>query len=152
MRLQTMQCSMCGQRFDPDRHLACQSCPMHSGCDLVCCPDCGYQTVDPRRSHLVRLARFISGLRSSNKFDLDRTKGMSLADVPPGCSAMVVGFSADFPPDRRAHLQAYGLVANYWVRVVQHSPVTIVNLDHIELALENELASGIMVQFSPSDQ
>jgi Fe2+ transport system protein FeoA len=64
----------------------------------------------------------------------------------------VIGFSAGFPSDRRAYLQSYGLVIDYWVQVVQHSPITIVRLDHIELALENELASGIIVQMSPSDQ
>jgi hypothetical protein len=36
-------------------------------------------------------------------------------------------------------------VPNYWVQVVQHSPVTIVRLDHLELALENDLARGIEV-------
>lgn len=75
-----------------------------------------------------------------------------MADVPPGCRAEVVGFSAGFPPDRRAYLQAYGLVLNYSVQVVQHSPVTIVRVDHIELALESDLAKGILVQLSPDDQ
>jgi hypothetical protein len=40
---------------------------------------------------------------------------------------------------------------DYWVQVVQHSPITIVRLDHLELALENELASGIIVQMTPDD-
>jgi Fe2+ transport system protein FeoA len=74
---------------------------------------------------------------------------MTLADVPPGSHAKVVRFKADFPPDRRAYLQSYGLVMDYWVQVVQHSPITIVRLDHLELALESELAGGIIVQMSP---
>jgi Fe2+ transport system protein FeoA len=74
---------------------------------------------------------------------------MTLADVPPGSHAKVVRFEADFPPDRRAYLQSYGLVMDYWVQVVQHSPITIVRLDHLELALESELAGGIIVQMSP---
>lgn len=125
---------------------------MHSGCNLVCCPNCGYQTVNPDRSKLVRLARYISKRRSPAKNTLDREGQKTLADVQPGCSAKVIGFSAGFPPDRRAYLQSYGLVMNYWVQVVQHSPITIVRLDHIELALENELAGGIIVEMSPSDQ
>jgi len=152
MSPQDIQCSMCGQRFDPEQHLACRACPMHSGCNLVCCPACGYQTVDPGRSKIVRLARFFSTLRSSSGSAQDCKDRTTLADVPAGCSAEVVGFSAGFPLDRRAYLQSYGLVLNYSVQVVQQSPVTIVRLDHIELALENDLARGILVQLSLPDQ
>ena len=152
MSPQDIQCSMCGQRFDPELHLACQACLLHSGCNLVCCPACGYQTVDPGRSKMVRLARFFTKLRSSSGSAQDRKDKTTLADVPAGCRAKVVGFSAGFPLDRRVYLQSYGLVLNYSVQVVQHSPVTIVRLDHIELALENDLARGILVQLSPPDQ
>lgn len=61
--------------------------------------------------------------------------------------AKVIGFAADIPPDRRSYLQAYGLVSNYWVEVLCHSPVTIVRIDNIELALENDLARGIKVEW-----
>ncbi len=33
-----------------------------------------------------------------------------------------------------------------WVRVVQHSPVTVIQIDQTELALENTLASEIEVE------
>lgn len=151
MKLDRIKCSMCGYGYDPDQHAACQNCPMHAGCNLVCCPNCGYQTVDPRRSKLVRLARFFSERRSPGRDSIDRNGQTTLADVPPGCKAKVVRFVEDFPPDRRAYLQSYGLVMDYYVQVVQHSPITIVRLDHLELALENELASGIIVEMTPSD-
>lgn len=47
-------CPVCGHRFDPVVHGACCACPLHQGCNLLCCPDCGYQTVDPTRSRLAR--------------------------------------------------------------------------------------------------
>jgi Fe2+ transport system protein FeoA len=77
----------------------------------------------------------------------DILEGFSLMDIPPGGQAEVIGFSDDFPADRKAYLQAYGLVLNHEIQVVQHSPVTIIRLDNIELALENDLARGIRVQF-----
>jgi Fe2+ transport system protein FeoA len=77
--------------------------------------------------------------------------GLSLADIPPGGQAELVGFSNDFPADRKAYLQAYGLVVNHQIQVVQHSPVTIIRLDNLELALENDLARGIRVQFPVTD-
>lgn len=49
-------CSMCGYRFDPQAHLACQSCPVNHGCQVVCCPSCGYQWADPQSSALARFA------------------------------------------------------------------------------------------------
>jgi hypothetical protein len=57
----------------------------------------------------------------------------------------VTGFLDGFPADRKAYLQAYGLVADDWVTVLQHSPVTVIRLEHTELALESELAIGIQV-------
>jgi uncharacterized C2H2 Zn-finger protein len=52
-------CPLCGYVFD-ETALACQAgCPLASvqGCNLLCCPNCGYQMVDERKSALVRLLR-----------------------------------------------------------------------------------------------
>jgi Fe2+ transport system protein FeoA len=49
-------------------------------------------------------------------------------------------------PERRAHLQAYGLVPGHWVRILQHSPVTIVQIEHLELAMEHGLARQVQVE------
>jgi len=69
----------------------------------------------------------------------------ALADVPPGYQARIEGFTNDIPPDRKEHLQAYGLVPGFWVRVVQQSPVTVIQIEHTELALEAELACEVQV-------
>jgi len=50
-------CTMCGHRFDPAVHTACRSCPLQSGCQLACCPACGFEIVNPDRSRLARLAK-----------------------------------------------------------------------------------------------
>ncbi len=70
----------------------------------------------------------------------------TLADVPVGRRACVRGFEAGVPTERRAHLQAYGLAPGYWVRILQHSPVTVVQIEHLELALENNLARQVQVE------
>lgn len=50
-----MRCALCGYEFDSTA-LACHSsCPLSAGCNIVCCPNCGYQTVDERRSGTVNL-------------------------------------------------------------------------------------------------
>jgi len=49
-------CPMCGHVFDAEKHAACRACPMQKNCHLVCCPVCGYESVDPGRSFLARAA------------------------------------------------------------------------------------------------
>ncbi len=76
----------------------------------------------------------------------DRPGGhRTLADVPPGCKAKVLGFTPFLPPERISHFQAFGLSPGHSVRVLQHSPVTVVQIEHTELALEYELAKEIQI-------
>jgi hypothetical protein len=54
-------CPFCGYRFDPNESNACRSCPLQRDCQLVCCPNCGYETIDVQRSKLVNFfTRLIS--------------------------------------------------------------------------------------------
>jgi hypothetical protein len=55
--MEQITCTMCGYRFDPDAHAACQACPLQRGCQLTCCPACGFEMVNPERSILARLAK-----------------------------------------------------------------------------------------------
>jgi Fe2+ transport system protein FeoA len=58
----------------------------------------------------------------------------------------VAGFSERMPITRRAQLQAYGVWAGSPVWVLQHAPVTIIRVEHCELALERELARQIEIE------
>lgn len=135
-------CSMCGYTFAPALHAACQSCPLQKGCSLACCPHCGFETVDIQQSKLALLvARLLPSSKTASK-----ANGTHLAGVKPGQQAKVVGFSSAIPADRQAHLQSYGLTPGRLVRVVQHSPVTVIQVEHTELALDTEIAREIRVQ------
>ncbi len=46
---------------------------------------------------------------------------------------------------RRQQLRAYGLETKAGGRVTQHHPVTVVTMGETELALEADLAQGILV-------
>lgn len=70
----------------------------------------------------------------------------SLAELKPGQPARVTGFSARLDPDRKVHLQAYGVVPGRLVKVSQHSPVTVMQVEHTELALERDMARQIEVE------
>jgi Fe2+ transport system protein FeoA len=71
--------------------------------------------------------------------------GKCLSDVPTGEVVEICGFSPQLSPDRKAHLQAYGLTTGYPVRILQTSPVIIIQVENLELALERELAAKIHV-------
>lgn len=56
-------CPMCGNHFDPAGQQACRACPLHAGCQLVCCPQCGYQMVDVNQSKIAQLVSRLMGKR-----------------------------------------------------------------------------------------
>jgi Fe2+ transport system protein FeoA len=70
----------------------------------------------------------------------------SLAQVKPGQVVRVKGFLPGIAYTRQWHLQSYGVVPGCSLRVIQQSPVTIVQVDHLELALEHGLAAFIQVE------
>lgn len=66
--------------------------------------------------------------------------------MPAGCQARVISFSNHLNSGRGAQLNAYGLAPGRWVRVIQRSPVIVVQVDLTEIALEQDLARGVNVQ------
>jgi Fe2+ transport system protein FeoA len=138
-------CPLCGHRFNAAEHAACRACPLHGACSLVCCPACGHTTIDAERS---RLARWFASLRprpAQRAAALSTTEGCTLAEVPPGRRARVLEMGG-LPLGQRERLQAYGLAPGRWLSVLQHSPVTVVQVDHTELAFERELAAKVRVE------
>lgn len=70
----------------------------------------------------------------------------NLATVCPGDKAKITGFSKSITPDRRMQLQAYGINPGTWVTVSMHSPVTVLQIEHLEIAIETDMAGGIEVE------
>ncbi len=141
--MRKLTCSLCGHRFDPAAEAACGACPLRRGCPLVCCPACSHVTIDTDRS---RLARLMAPLVHRRVRPGDRRPAPTLADVPPNTTAVIAGFRPGAPPDRCEQLRAYGLAIGRSVRVVQQSPVTVIEVDHTELGLERDLADQIYVE------
>lgn len=50
-------CPLCGGELR-ETVTGCSTCPMNSGCDMVCCDNCGYETVAPRS----RIVDFVKGI------------------------------------------------------------------------------------------
>ncbi len=54
-----MTCPLCGCEFDETDHACTTDCPLAAvqGCNLICCPNCGYQMVDESKSGAAKLLR-----------------------------------------------------------------------------------------------
>ena len=73
--------------------------------------------------------------------------GMSLlTDMEKNSPARITGFSPSLSLKLKAHLQAYGIIPGNILRVQQKKPVTVVQVEHTEIALETELAEAIYVE------
>jgi hypothetical protein len=59
-----MDCPVCGGPLT-DTVSGCNRCPMNGGCDMVCCENCGYETVAPK-STLVDLFKRLTRRRSTH--------------------------------------------------------------------------------------
>ena len=138
-------CPMCGDRYDPVAASACASCPLGAGCTLVCCPSCGYGEPDPERSVALRLVRGLGRRLPRRGRVLPAAR--SLAHVHPGDRARIDTLE-HVPEDRREQLLAYGVAPGRVVDVLQSRPVTIVRIEHTELALERSLSRTILVAAS----
>lgn len=61
-----MKCALCGYIFDEkDSRTSCKGCPMASGCKLIRCPNCNYET-PPQPKWLEKI------LKGRNKDGIDR--------------------------------------------------------------------------------
>ncbi len=69
----------------------------------------------------------------------------TLAEVRPGRMARIIRFSSA-SPRWQERLLAHGVAPGCVVRVAQHQPVTIIQIDHTELGFERELARAIEVE------
>lgn len=137
-----MRCAMCGYEFDATA-LGCHtSCPLSKGCAVVCCPRCGYSTVNPARS---RLGEWASRLFGSRPAEAAVTGCIPLLRLRPEQEARVVSLGDD-DSQEALHLSLFGLFPGAPIRLRQSRPVPIVSLGETELALDRSVAANIQVE------
>jgi Fe2+ transport system protein FeoA len=112
---------------------------------MVCCPACGYTTIDTDKTTVGKLALNLVSPQTP-KIDPSIRPGLStLAEAPEGASVRVVAVE-NTHGSRPMQMQAYGLAPGRTVQVLQQDPLTVVRADHTELALEGDLASKVLVE------
>lgn len=144
-----MRCRLCGHQFDP-AGLACHSsCPLGSRCELICCPNCGYQVVDESRSLLAKTLRKVLRTQEDEPEPRPRREIPSVPTVPlthvrEGASVEVRRLDG-MTSSRLSRLTSFGLAPGTRITVVQRRPVPVVSVGETELALSEEIVSQIHV-------
>ncbi len=145
-----MKCPLCGYEFD-ETELGCVAeCPLSADCQMICCPHCGFQGIDPNRSMVVGwFQRLQQRLRGEKVPQAQHPTGEKLAAVPlsqfpKGRWARVAHLAAT-RDSRLQRLSALGIAPGSRVRLQQHHPAYVVQVGNLELALDAEIAGEIFV-------
>lgn len=134
-------CPFCGFEFEPADTLCEHGCPMHTTCGLLRCPGCDYEF--PQKPAAVSwLGRLLQGAPKEPACGLYCT----LAELDTGSAVEVVSVPAG---DRRRNtLAVFGLVPETTIILLQKRPACVVRVGETELALDPEIAEGIVVKRS----
>lgn len=137
-----MHCPLCGHEFDETQMICHTSCVFHKRCAIICCPNCGYQVPDERKSHLAEFFRKRFARSTEPPAD---SPVRPLTTLRPGQQAQVVEVGAG-DPHRQERLSVFGVIPGAQVTLQQRHPAYVVRIGFTELSLEHDIADGILVE------
>jgi len=148
-----MQCQLCGYEFNPTGMVCHAECPLGSHCNLVCCPNCGYQIIDESRSMVGNLLRRLWPALGRSRQQSARPRKhehsgealVPLSHVPEG-KKVEVRNTEEMPANRLTKLSIFGLIPGGQVEVLQRRPAPIIRIDETELSLSEEILDQIWVR------
>ena len=168
--IERLTCPVCGYAYESGPEAACGPCPLHTDCAMACCPACGHTTINTQKSSLaqwvgrlfktgeqavqVPLERRLTvhvrsddiGLSPQTLRNVADDETRTLDQVQPGDVIEVGRFGRGLSLQHQLRLQAFGVEPGQPLTVIQQHPVTIVKVDHTELAVERFLAHQIYVR------
>ena len=142
MATQYLTCPLCGFEFDKDETLCSHGCPMGTLCNLVRCPSCDYEFPETPRA-----VSFVRKLLSKSEPQLvESTEGIrTLRDLKRGECARVMCLGAR-RASRHETLSVFGLELGAEVTLLQQRPSCVVQVGETTLALDTDIAKGILVR------
>ncbi len=140
-----MRCPLCGFEFEETAMNCHSSCTFNESCAIICCPNCGYQVPDERRSRVAAaLRRAIARGRGE---DVDLPPVRPLSRMQPGQCGRVVTIQSD-NHSRVERLNILGLTADAHIILEQKRPTYVLRVGFTELSVEREIAENILVDVS----
>ncbi len=139
------RCSLCGYEFDAEGMACHTSCPLSSGCHIVCCPNCGYQIPDQAQMPLTSALQKLWERYKQAHSRVNPGLPCTVCDLYPGqCGEVTEIRSLD--RKRLARLSAYGLMPGCQICLRQRSPAYVLLVDETEVALDHAVAREIQVR------
>jgi Fe2+ transport system protein FeoA len=150
----SVTCPLCSHTFTPSG-LACHShCPLGSRCNLICCPQCGYQLIDESRSRTAGWLRRLlpAGKPAAAGATAVRPSAINgalpLTHIPVGMTVEVCAFES-VGAEQLSRFTAFGLTPGTRIELVQRHPAPVLRIGETELAVSREIVEHIWVQPGP---
>lgn len=140
-----MKCPLCGCKFDRNDERCHAKCPLAANCQVICCPECGYQTVDESRGFVGRMSRWM-GRRRRHRHGAPSAIPVTWAE--PGEDVEVV----EIRPGRARRLErlsALGIVPTAVIRLRQRHPAPVLEVGLTTVAVDADIAGQIYVRPKP---
>lgn len=135
-----MQCSLCGFVFDETQMNCHSSCTFNQSCGIICCPNCGFQVADERKSRLASALRDAIARRKQTVI----TGKCRLTSLQPGQSGTVLEIQTENHA-RAERLQVLGIMPGAHIRLEQKQPVFVLEVGFTEISVERTIANNIIV-------
>jgi len=151
-----MKCALCGYDFaEQEGQTECPACPLSGTCNMLRCPNCGYD--NPRASKLetwlgrwFRKPRRVQDVRPAPVLVGEAAPGgdetpSSLAALRPGQSGEIVQVSSR-DSGRLQRLMAMGLLPGARFRLLRTFPAFVLQVGFTQIALDEDIARDILVR------
>lgn len=138
-----MRCPLCGFEFEVTAMSCHSSCAFNDSCGIICCPNCGYQIPDERKSRLADgLRRLLS--RRQNKIE-EQPAIRPLSTLSAGQTGRVIAVHSGNHA-RVEKLNVLGLITDAQVIVEQKRPTYVLRVGFTEFSVEVDIADEILVE------
>jgi Fe2+ transport system protein FeoA len=135
-----IHCPLCGCEFDETQQSCHASCALNQNCGIICCPNCGYQMTDEKKSRLA------SGLRRLlARMNRPQPPIRPLSTLRAGQSGKVTAIECA-NASRLERLNVFGLVPGVEVTLEQRHPAFVLRVGFTELSIERVIADEILVE------
>jgi len=140
-----MKCPLCGFRYDRSDERCHVGRPLSANCSIICCPNCGYQTVDESRGFVGRLSGW---MRRRSRHRHAAAGAIPISRAEPGEEFEVV----EIRPGRARRLErlsALGIVPTAVIRLRQRHPEPVLEVGLTQVAIDADIAQQIYVRPKP---
>lgn len=141
-----MRCPLCGYEFEVTAMNCHSSCVFNESCGIICCPNCGYQIPDERKTRVASALRRWFARRQTE--DTAQSPVRPLTAMRAGQSGKIVTINSD-SQTRIERLHLLGLTTDAHITLEQKRPTYVLSVGFTQLTLDHDIAADILVDTSP---